>query len=113
MLVATTLRLAALVATPLVVSARYAVAARDAVVALFPTGDAAAASDGRLNVLLLGVDAGPGREGVRPDSITVVSVDVRSGRPLLISLPRNLEKARFSRGSEAAAEVSGRLLRGG
>jgi LCP family protein required for cell wall assembly len=32
----------------------------------------------------------------------VVSVDVRSGRPLLVSLPRNLEKARFAEGSAAA-----------
>ena len=55
--------------------------------------DSAAASGGRLNVLLLGVDAGPGRDGARPDSITVVSVDVRSGRLPLISLPRNLQKA--------------------
>jgi LCP family protein required for cell wall assembly len=102
-LVAATVLLAALVTTPLVVSARYAVAARDTVVALFPTGDSAAASGGRLNVLLLGVDAGPGRAGARPDSITVVSVDVQSGRPLLISLPRNLQKARFPDGSEAAA----------
>jgi polyisoprenyl-teichoic acid--peptidoglycan teichoic acid transferase len=101
-MVVSTLTVAALVATPLVASARYAVVARAAVVTLFPTGDAAATSDGRLNILLLGVDAAPGREGIRPDSITVVSVDVRSGRPLLISLPRNLEKARFPEGSEAA-----------
>ena len=93
-----------MVSTPLVVAARYAAATRDAVVALFPTGEAAAASDGRLNVLLLGADAADGREGVRPDSVNVVSIDVRSGRPVLISLPRNLEKARFVEDSPAAAE---------
>ena len=50
MLVGATLALIAVVSTPLVVAARYAAATRDAVVALFPTGEAAAASDGRLNV---------------------------------------------------------------
>jgi polyisoprenyl-teichoic acid--peptidoglycan teichoic acid transferase len=101
-LTGTTLLLAVAVATPPVVATRYATAAHEAVVALFPSGAAAAASDGRLNVLLLGADAGKGRVGVRPDSITVVSVDVRTGAPLLVSLPRNLQKARFTEGSAAA-----------
>ena len=103
-MVFTTLFLIATVSTPLIVMARYAVAARDAVVTLFPTGEAAATSNGRLNILLLGADAAEGRDGVRPDSINVVSVDVGSGNPVLISLPRNLEKARFAEGSPAAAE---------
>jgi len=101
-MVGTTLVMCALVASPLVVAARYASAAHDAVVALFPSGEAAVASDGRLNVLLLGADAGADRIGVRPDSINLVSVDVRSGQPLIVSLPRNLEKARFTEGSAAA-----------
>ena len=101
-MVATTLALCGLVATPLVVTARYASAAHDAVVAMFPSGDAAAASDGRLNVLLLGADAGAGRVGIRPDSINLVSVDVSSGASVLVSLPRNLEKARFPEGTAAA-----------
>jgi polyisoprenyl-teichoic acid--peptidoglycan teichoic acid transferase len=98
----TTLLLVLAVATPPVIAARYASAAHDAVVALFPSGEEAAASDGRLNVLLLGADAGKGRAGVRPDSITVVSVDVRTAAPLLVSLPRNLQKARFTEDSPAA-----------
>jgi polyisoprenyl-teichoic acid--peptidoglycan teichoic acid transferase len=106
-LTCTTLLLAVLVATPPVMAARYASAAHEAVVALFPSGEAAAASDGRLNVLLLGTDAAKGRSGVRPDSINVVSVDVRTGAPLLVSLPRNLEKARFTDGSAAAARFPG------
>jgi len=101
-MVGTTLVLCALVTTPLFVAARYASAAHDAVVALFPSGEAAVASDGRLNVLLLGADAGKGRDGVRPDSINLVSIDVRSGRPVLVSLPRNLERARFPEDSAAA-----------
>jgi LCP family protein required for cell wall assembly len=101
-MVATTLAICGLVATPLVVTARYVSAAHDAVVAMFPSGEAAVASDGRLNILLLGADAGAGRVGVRPDSINLVSVDVRSGRSVLVSLPRNLEKARFPEGTAAA-----------
>lgn len=94
-MIGATLALAAMVSTPFVVAARYATAAHDAVVAMFPSGQVAAASDGRLNILLLGVDAGDGRVGVRPDSINLVSVDVRTGAPAMISLPRNLENARF------------------
>ncbi|PSL03124.1 LytR family transcriptional attenuator [Haloactinopolyspora alba] len=100
-MVGSTLALAAMVATPFVVAARYATAAHDAVVAMFPSGEVAAASDGRLNILLLGADAGDGRVGVRPDSINLVSVDVRTGEPAVISLPRNLEKARFPDGTPA------------
>ncbi|MGH8774614.1 MAG: LCP family protein [Jiangellaceae bacterium] len=103
-MVSTTVGLSVLVATPLVAAARYAAAARDAVVAMFPSGEAAMASDGRLNILLLGADAGAGRVGVRPDSINLVSVDVRSGRPLMVSVPRNLEKARFPDGTAAAQQ---------
>jgi polyisoprenyl-teichoic acid--peptidoglycan teichoic acid transferase len=103
-MVVATLGLAVLVSTPFVVAARYAEAAHDMVVSMFPSGEVAAASNGRLNVLLLGMDSGDGREGLRPDSIHVVSVDVLTGEPALISLPRNLEKARFPSGTPAAAE---------
>jgi polyisoprenyl-teichoic acid--peptidoglycan teichoic acid transferase len=103
MLAGATLALSVLVATPPILAVRYVSAAHDAVVALFPTGESAAASDGRLNVLLLGADAGKGRVGVRPDSITVASIDVRTGAPLLVSVPRNLQFARFTEGSAAAA----------
>jgi LCP family protein required for cell wall assembly len=100
----TMLALIGLVATPFFVASRYASAAHDAVVSMFPSGQVAAASDGRLNILLLGADAGDGREGTRPDGIHLLSLDVRTGRPTLISLPRNLEKARFPGGTPAAAE---------
>ena len=46
--------------------------------------------DGRYNVLLLGVDGAEGREGLRPDSITVASVDASTGEAVLI---RALEPA--------------------
>jgi LCP family protein required for cell wall assembly len=44
----------------------------------------------RVNILLLGSDAGVGREGTRTDSMIVASVDTKTGRTVLISLPRNL-----------------------
>lgn len=99
-----TLGLVALVATPFWMAVQYASAAHEAVVTLFPSGSVAAASDGRLNILLLGSDAEKGRVGARPDSINLVSVDVRTGAPVVISVPRNLERARFPKGTAAAAE---------
>ena len=59
---------------------------------------------GRYNVLMLGADAGDGRVGLRPDSITVASVSEESGRAVLFSLPRNLEGARFPEGSPLREE---------
>lgn len=59
------------------------------------TGTPAAEDAERLNVLLLGGDSGPTREGLRPDSIMVASIDAETGRTVLISLPRNLEGAPF------------------
>lgn len=54
---------------------------------------------GRYNILLLGSDSGKGRTGVRPDSMTIASVDAKTGRTVLISLPRNLENAPFPKSS--------------
>ncbi len=50
---------------------------------------------GRYNVLLLGVDAASERVGIRPDSINVASVDVKTGRTVVFGLPRNLQGAPF------------------
>jgi LCP family protein required for cell wall assembly len=46
---------------------------------------------GRLNVLLLGGDAGPGRSGLRTDTMIVVSIDPRTTNAVLFSIPRNLQ----------------------
>jgi polyisoprenyl-teichoic acid--peptidoglycan teichoic acid transferase len=54
---------------------------------------------GRYNILLLGADAGKNRIGLRPDSISVVSVDAESGSAVTIGIPRNLQKVRFAIGS--------------
>ncbi|GAA1160723.1 hypothetical protein GCM10009630_68750 [Kribbella jejuensis] len=44
----------------------------------------------RLNLLLLGGDDAPSREGVRTDTVIVASIDTRTGNTALISMPRNL-----------------------
>lgn len=51
--------------------------------------------DGRYNILLMGADAGADRVGLRPDSMTVISIDADSGQTVTISLPRNLQNAPF------------------
>jgi len=62
---------------------------------IFSGGGNTHQNKGRYNILLLGSDAGPDREGVRPDSITVASVNADTGRTVLFSLPRNLEWVPF------------------
>ncbi|WP_260853431.1 LCP family protein [Kocuria palustris] len=52
-------------------------------------------SDGRYNILLMGADAGEDRVGLRPDSMTVLSIDADSGQTATISLPRNLQNVPF------------------
>ncbi|GAA1585702.1 MULTISPECIES: LCP family protein [Kribbella] len=44
----------------------------------------------RLNLLLLGGDDAPSREGVRTDTVIVASIDTKTGNTSLISMPRNL-----------------------
>ncbi len=48
------------------------------------------ATDGRLNVLLIGGDAGPGRTGLRTDSMILLTVDLKTARAALFGFPRNL-----------------------
>lgn len=57
------------------------------------------AVDGRYNFLLLGADSGEGRDGMRPDSISVVSVDAKSGQAAIIGIPRDLHPVRLPEGS--------------
>ena len=49
----------------------------------------------RVNVLLLGGDGGPNREGIRPDSQILASIDTQNGDTVLFSLPRNLQHTPF------------------
>jgi LCP family protein required for cell wall assembly len=72
---------------------------RDFIQTMFGSGDASGAHDGRYNVLLLGGDSGVDRWGLRPDSITIASIDAETGRTVLISLPRNMQNFPFAKGS--------------
>src|SRR3954453_7939928 len=53
----------------------------------------------RLNVLLIGSDAGPDRIGVRPDTLILASINTRTGNTVLFSLPRSLQHAPFASGT--------------
>jgi polyisoprenyl-teichoic acid--peptidoglycan teichoic acid transferase len=49
----------------------------------------------RVNVLLLGGDGAPGREGIRPDTQILASINTDTGDTMLFSLPRNLQHPPF------------------
>jgi LCP family protein required for cell wall assembly len=53
-------------------------------------------------ILLLGGDAGPGRSGLRTDSMILLSIHVPSGRAALISVSRDLDNLLFPPGSALA-----------
>lgn len=53
----------------------------------------------RLNILLLGGDAGPGRRGIRTDTMILASIDLRDGDVALFGFPRNLSDLRFPDGT--------------
>ena len=100
-------------AAPFAVGLRYASAQRDFIGDVFqPQAQSASATrpevtdqddpwrgQERVNVLLLGGDAGPNRFGTRTDSMIVASMDVRSGDTVLFGLPRNLEDVPFPAGT--------------
>jgi LCP family protein required for cell wall assembly len=87
------------VASVLLFGAHLVGVQRDFIQTMFGSGDASGAHDGRYNVLLMGGDSGLGRWGLRPDSITIASIDAETGRTVLISLPRNMQNFPFRKGS--------------
>ena len=107
-----------LVAVPGATAARYALTQRSLILTVFdepedderedhlasPDVEAEDPWEGtpRINVLLLGSDAGANREGTRPDTIIVASIDTQTGDTVLFSLPRNLENVPFPEGTPAA-----------
>jgi LCP family protein required for cell wall assembly len=62
---------------------------------VFVSNTVSGPKDGRYNVLLLGGDSGKGRNGLRPDSLTVASINAETGKSVLIGLPRNLQDVPF------------------
>jgi LCP family protein required for cell wall assembly len=71
---------------------------------MFGDGHATAAHAGRYNVLLLGGDSGKDRWGLRPDSLTVASIDADTGKTVLFGLPRNMTNFPFAKGSVMAEQ---------
>jgi LCP family protein required for cell wall assembly len=55
-----------------------------------PTPEPAWGDNGRLDLLLIGADAGPGRYSLRTDTMVILSVEVSTGRAALFGIPRNL-----------------------
>ncbi|KAB2352168.1 LCP family glycopolymer transferase [Actinomadura rudentiformis] len=88
------------VAVPVTWAAHSTYVYKDALTSIFRTGDSNGRpvntadpwnGQSRVNVLLLGGDAAPNRVGVRTDSMTLASVDTKTGDTVLLGLPRNLE----------------------
>ena len=63
---------------------------------IFVSGPTQPPVDGRYNFLLLGGDSGPDREGLRPDTTQVVSIDAATGAATIIGIPRDLQSVPFS-----------------
>ena len=97
------------VAGTMLFSAHLVAVHRDWVIAVFGDGEVTGAHNGRYNVLLLGGDSGAGRWGLRPDSMTVASIDAKTGRTVLIGLPRNMANFPFEDGSVMDRGVPRRL----
>jgi polyisoprenyl-teichoic acid--peptidoglycan teichoic acid transferase len=93
--------MALMICTPLVYAANATYVLRDTLSSIFPGDDKSGAAVNasnpwknkpRVNVLLLGGDGGKDRTGIRTDSMTVASVDTKTGNTVLFSLPRSLQK---------------------
>lgn len=93
--------LAMLVCTPLVYAANTTYVLRNTLSSVFPgddlSGQQVSAADPwknmpRVNVLLLGGDGGRNRTGIRTDSMTVASINTKTGDTVLLSLPRSLQQ---------------------
>jgi LCP family protein required for cell wall assembly len=102
--------LAAVIAAPAVQVARIASAQTGFISGVFGHHRSATVVDkpnpfvgkARVNVLLLGGDSGPDRDGLRTDTVVVASIDTTTGDTTLFSLPRNLENLPFPPSSALA-----------
>jgi LCP family protein required for cell wall assembly len=91
------------VGVPAYFGSMAALAQRDLIAGVFTGGRSATVEDvpdpfgdkERVNVLLLGGDAGEGRQGTRTDTVIVASISTETGDTVLFSLPRNLEELPF------------------
>ncbi|MFI6602600.1 LCP family protein [Nonomuraea sp. NPDC050536] len=95
------------VMAPFALTANYMLTFKNTIDKIFPSAtdsDAAPVptdpanpweSSDRVNFLLIGGDAAGDRTGVRTDSMTVASVNTKTGNTVLLSLPRNMQHVRF------------------
>lgn len=58
--------------------------------------------DGYYNILLIGADSGEDRDGLRPDSTSVVSIEAATGQITTYGLPRDLRNVSFGTARDAA-----------
>ncbi|RAX50817.1 LytR family transcriptional regulator [Arthrobacter sp. AQ5-05] len=72
---------------------------RETISNVFSAGPAFKPVDGRYNIAVFGADSAGNRDGVRTDSMSLLSVDAKTGKSLLISIPRNFQNAQFSKDS--------------
>ncbi|GAA4018231.1 hypothetical protein GCM10022247_47140 [Allokutzneria multivorans] len=101
------------VATPFGYAAYNLDAHRNLLDTVFPSGSASANGQAadvkgfrkpRINVLLIGSDAGADRIGTRTDTMMTASIDTKTGRTTLFALPRNTQNALFPPGSKLAKQ---------
>ena len=63
------------------------------------TGPSEPSIDGQYNILVLGGDSGPDRDGLRTDTVQVVSVNAETGQATIVGMPRDLHNAPWVDGS--------------
>ena len=82
-----------------VYASQLAGTARDTLGAIFgQSGPSVPPSEGYYNILLLGADSGQGRDSMRFDSISVVSVNADTGAVTITGIPRDMPHFPFADG---------------
>ncbi|UNK69740.1 LCP family protein [Microbacterium sp. H1-D42] len=90
----------ALVGSGAVYASTVAASSRGALTTLFGnSGPSLPPSDGYYNILLLGADSGDGRDSMRFDSISVVSVNADTGAVTITGIPRDMRSFPFAEDS--------------
>ncbi|MET3962262.1 LCP family protein required for cell wall assembly [Marmoricola sp. OAE513] len=101
------------VTAPMAYAGYVAAVQRDLILKVFPDDGGSATTPDvtkenpwgnrkRVNVLLLGGDGSIHRPGVRTDSVMLASINTKTGKTVLFSLPRNLQNVPFQPGSKLA-----------
>jgi LCP family protein required for cell wall assembly len=107
--------IALLVVVPHVAVYRYGTAFGDAFARIFQTPSLAAegeepppgpGADERMSVLVVGVDAAPGRSSVLTDTMMVVSFDPVGKTASIVSLPRDLVNVPLGNGDEFGPKIN-------